>query len=172
MATLGDDWRWCPRCRGALERAERSGQPRPTCTACGFVFFANPGVGAAVVVRDAEGRVLLVRRSAGQFGAGKWCFPCGFVEWGEDVRDAARREAREEAGIEVVLGELLQAASNFHEEPKPTIGIWFAATLADPTACPVAGDDAEAVGWFDPLAPPPLAFPTDRALLERVGRLG
>jgi 8-oxo-dGTP diphosphatase len=154
-----------------LERPERSGQPRPTCPACGFVFFANPGVGAAVVVRDAEGRVLLVRRSAGQFGAGKWCFPCGFVEWGEDVRDAARREAREEAGIEVVLGEVLQAASNFHEERKPTIGIWFAATLADPATCPVAGDDAEAVGWFDPLAPPPLAFPTDRALLERVGRL-
>ena len=62
-------------------------------------------------------------------------------------------------------------ASNFHEERKPTIGIWFAATLTDPTACPVAGDDAEAVGWFDPLAPPPLAFPTDRELLERLGRL-
>jgi len=171
VPALGDDWSWCPRCRGPLGRAERSGQPRPTCTACGFVFFANPGVGAAVVVRDAEGRVLLVRRSAGQFGAGKWCFPCGFVEWGEDVRDAARREAREEAGIEVVLGELLQAASNFHEQRKPTIGIWFAATLVDPEACPVAGDDADAVGWFDPLAPPPLAFPTDRILLERVGRL-
>ena len=171
MPAPGDDWHWCPRCREPLERARRSGQPRPTCGACGFVFFANPGVGAAVVVRDAEGRVLLVRRSSGQFGAGKWCFPCGFVEWGEDVRDAARREALEEAGIEVVLGEVLQAASNFHEERKPTIGIWFAATLADPAACPTAGDDADAVGWFDPLAPPPLAFPTDRVLLERVGRL-
>lgn len=171
MPAPGDDWYWCPRCREPLERGQRGGQPRPTCAACGFVFFANPGVGAAVVVRDAEDRVLLVRRSAGQFGAGKWCFPCGFVEWGEDVRDAARREALEEAGIEVVLGEVLQAASNFHEQRKPTIGIWFAATLVDPEACPVAGDDADAVGWFDPLAPPPLAFPTDRILLERVGRL-
>ena len=103
MPALGDDWVWCPRCRAALARVERGGRPRPTCTACGFVFFANPGVGAAVVIRDVEGRVLLVRRGAGQFGAGKWCFPCGYVEWGEDVRDAARRETREEAGVDVVL---------------------------------------------------------------------
>src|SRR5262249_36418857 len=95
----GDDWYWCPRCREPLERGQRGGPPRPARAACGFAFFATPGVGAAWVVRDAEGRVLLVRRSAGQFGAGKWCFPCGFVEWGEDVRDAARREALEEAGI-------------------------------------------------------------------------
>ena len=170
MPALGDDWAWCPYCRGALARVERGGRPRPTCTACGFVFFANPGVGAAVVIRDAAGRVLLVQRGAGQFGAGRWCFPCGFVEWGEDVRDAARRETREEAGVDVVLGEPLQVASNFHEARKPTIGVWFAATLTDPAACPVAGDDAEAVGWFDPLSPPPLAFPTDAGLLERLGR--
>jgi ADP-ribose pyrophosphatase YjhB (NUDIX family) len=132
------------------------------------VFFANPGVGAAAVVRDARGRVLLVERAAGQFGAGRWCFPCGFVEWGEDVREAARREAREETGLDVVIGEPLAVASNFHEPAKPTVGVWFAATLVDPAAEPVAGDDAAAVGWFEPAAPPPLAFPTDAALLARL----
>ena len=170
MASPGDDWVACPRCRTALERAVRGGIPRPRCPGCGFTFFANPGVGAACVVRDAAGRVLLVQRGPGQFGAGRWCFPCGFVEWGEDVRAAAAREAREEAGVEVVIGEPVQVTSNFHEPEKPTVGIWFAATLADPAARPVAGDDAVAVGWFDPAAPPPLAFPTDAALLERLAR--
>ncbi len=166
----GDDWIVCPRCRSPIVRVARSGIPRPSCPACGFTFFANPGVGAASVIRDAGGRVLLVQRAPGQFGAGKWCFPCGFVEWGEDVREAAAREAREEAGVDVVIGDSVQVASNFHDSEKPTVGIWFAATLADPGARPVAGDDAVAVGWFDPAAPPPLAFPTDADLVGRIAR--
>ena len=60
----------------------------------------------------------------------------------------------------------------FHEPEKPTIGVWFAARLADPAARPVAGDDAVAVDWFEPAAPPPLAFPTDAALLARLARGG
>lgn len=165
---LGDDWRWCPRCRAALGRAARGGAERPCCAACGFLFFANPGVGAAVVVRDAGGRVLLVQRTGHQFGAGRWCFPCGFVEWGEDVEEAAVREAKEEAGLDVELTGIVQVASNFHEPEKPTVGVWFAARRTDPTQEPRAGDDAADVGWFDPLAPPPLAFPTDVALLRRI----
>jgi ADP-ribose pyrophosphatase YjhB (NUDIX family) len=78
------------------------------------------------------------------------------------------REAREEAGVDVVLGETVQVASNFHDPERPTIGIWFAATLADPAAPLAAGDDAVAADWFDPSAPPPLAFPTDATLLERL----
>ena len=168
MTAPDDDWQWCPRCRGPLARVVHGDLPRPACPACGFLHFANPGVGAAVVVQDATGRVLLVQRAVGQFGAGRWCFPCGYVEWGEDVRAAAVREAREEAGVDVVLGDVIQVASNFHEPEKPTIGVWFAATLADPAATPVAGDDADAVGWFDPGTPPPLAFPTDVELLSRI----
>ncbi len=167
---LGDDWRWCPRCRAELGRVERAGTPRPHCAACGFTFFANPGVGAACVIRDRLGRVLLVQRSPGQFGAGKWCFPCGYVEWGEDVREAARREALEEAGVAVVVGDPIHVATNFHDPAKPTVGVWFLAVLADPDTVPVAGDDACAVGWFDPDAPPPLAFPTDAAPLRQIAR--
>jgi 8-oxo-dGTP diphosphatase len=168
MSRPGDDWIACPRCRTELVRKVRSGIPRPACPACGWIYFANPGVGAATVVRDPAGRVLLVERARGQFAAGKWCFPCGFVEWGEDVRDAAARETREEAGIDVAIGEPVQIASNFHDPAKLTVGVWFAATPRDPAATPVAGDDAAAVGWFDPAAPPPLAFPTDAALLARL----
>jgi 8-oxo-dGTP diphosphatase len=167
---LGDDWGWCPRCGSVLGRVERGGAPRPTCDQCGFLFFANMGLGAATVIRDAAGRVLLVQRGPGQFGAGRWCFPCGFVEWGEDVRAAARRETLEEAGLDVVLGEVLQVANNDHEPDRPTVGVWFAATPADPTATPVAGDDAVAAAWFEPASPPPLAFPTDVGLLERLAR--
>jgi ADP-ribose pyrophosphatase YjhB (NUDIX family) len=142
------------------------------CAACGFVHYPNMGLGAAVVVRDARGRVLMVQRSPHQFGAGKWCFPCGFVEWGEDVREAAAREAREEAGLEVTIGDPVHVATNLHQPEKPTVGLWFAATRVDPAAEPTAGDDAVAVAWVDPAAPPPLAFPTDAVLLAKLARGG
>jgi 8-oxo-dGTP diphosphatase len=166
----GDDWRFCPRCGAAVEHVARTGPPRPRCTGCGTTFFLNPGVGAATVVRDGGGRLLMVQRSRSQFGAGKWCFPCGFVEWGEDVRAAAARETREEAGVEVEVGDVLWVATNFHDPAKPTIGIWFAATIVAGSPEPRAGDDAAAVGWFDPAAPPELAFPTDGELLALLRR--
>jgi ADP-ribose pyrophosphatase YjhB (NUDIX family) len=128
------------------------------------------GIGAAVVIRNARGQVLMVQRSAHQFGAGKWCFPCGYVEWQEDIRAAAAREAREEAGVDVVIGEPVHVETNLHQPEKPTVGIWFAATLVDPHAAPVAGDDAVAVAWFDLGRPPPLAFPTDATLLAKLAR--
>jgi ADP-ribose pyrophosphatase YjhB (NUDIX family) len=170
VAILGDDWRFCPRCGAALGFRTRGGQPRPACASCGFVFFANMGVGAAVVIRDAAGRVLLVRRGPGHFGVGLWCLPCGYVEWDEDVRAAAAREAFEEAGVAVELGEVVHVATNRHEPERPTVGIWFAARMVDPAAEPRAGDDADAAGWFDPAAPPPLAFPTDAPVLARLAR--
>jgi ADP-ribose pyrophosphatase YjhB (NUDIX family) len=168
---LGDDWRFCPRCGATLERRVRGGMDRPSCPACGFVFFANMGVGAAVVVADDAGRVLLVQRGPGHYGAGLWCLPCGYVEWDEDVREAAAREALEEAGVTVEIGEVVQVTVNRHEPDRPTVGIWFAARLLEPGAAAAPGDDAVAVGWFDPATPPPLAFPTDAPLLARlVGR--
>ena len=166
MALPTDDWQWCPRCRGTLGHDG----DHVTCPGCGFLFFANMGVGAAVVIRRADGRVLMVQRSARQFGAGRWCFPCGFVEWGEEIRAAARREAREEAGVDVVLGDPVHVETNLHQPEKPTVGIWFDATLADPAATPVAGDDAVGVAWVDLADPPPLAFPTDAALLAKLSR--
>src|SRR5438067_4021064 len=95
MPLPGEDWVACPRCRTALVRVVRGGIPRPSCPRCGFVFFANPGVGAACVIRDAVGRVLLVRRAPWQFGAGRWCLLCCVGGWGDDVRGGASVVARE-----------------------------------------------------------------------------
>jgi 8-oxo-dGTP diphosphatase len=132
------------------------------------VFFANMGVGVAAVIQDDAGRVLLIQRGPGHFGAGLWCIPCGYVDWGEDVRDGAAREVLEESGVAVAIGDVVQVAVNRHDPDRPTVGIWFSGRLVDPHAKPVAGDDAVAVGWFDPANPPPLAFPTDRPVLAEV----
>jgi ADP-ribose pyrophosphatase YjhB (NUDIX family) len=159
---LLDGWRYCPRCASPLEFADIGELPRPRCPECGYRYFRNPGVGAAAVVLDGDGRVLLVRRSDN----GLWCVPCGFCEWGEDIRMAAARECREESGIEVEVGDVLQVMSNFHDAGKPTIGVWFWAEAVGGTL--MAGDDAVDAGYFDLDDLPPLAFPTDVTLFERL----
>lgn len=137
------------------------------CLECGWVHFRNPAVGAAVLVRDDDGRVLLVQRGPNSSRAGLWCIPCGFVDYGEDVRGAAARELLEETGLEADIGGVVQVMSNFHDPTKLSVGIWFEGVVTGGVLA--AGDDAVDAAWFPLGALPELAFETDVALLTRLG---
>ena len=166
--SVSPDYIYCPRCGRLLATAMRGGLPRPACAACGFVHFRNPAVGVAVVVLDDDGRILLGRRSAGG-NEGAWCIPCGYVEWGEDIRDAARREFAEETGLEAQIGDICAVHSNFHNPAALTVGVWFYGEIVGGAAA--ASDDLDRVSWFRPDDPPePMAFPTDRIVLADVAR--
>ena len=155
---------YCPDCGTTLGDAEKSGRRRKTCPACGFVEYRNPAVGVAVVLRNVQGRVLMGRRATGIY-AGLWCIPCGYVEWDEDVREAAVREFEEETGVRVDLGGVVAVHSNFHNRDKQTVGIWFEGVARDGAPPhPIDGEFTE-LDWFDPEAPPALAFPTDGLVL-------
>jgi mutator protein MutT len=62
-----------------------------------------PGVGVIVVN---GGKVLIIKR-AFEPSKGKWSIPGGVVELGERVRDAAKREVREETGLDIEIKELV-----------------------------------------------------------------
>jgi 8-oxo-dGTP diphosphatase len=120
---------------------------------------------AVVVVRGTEILLGLRRWSP----AGAWCIPCGHVEWDEDVRDAAIREFHEETGLEVRLGDVFAVHSNFHHPEHRTVGVWFWGEVIGGQLR--AGDDLEDVGYFPVAATPePLAFPTDRLVLDALRR--
>ncbi len=100
---------------------------------------ATLDVAGAVVLRT-DGAVLLVRRGRPP-AAGTWSLPGGRIETGESALEAAVREVREETGLAVRPLGLLEIVD------VPGDGIVYriheiACAMVDPTALPVAGDDA------------------------------
>ena len=104
------------------------------------------GVGA-VVVRD--GRALLVRR-AHEPRKGEWSLPGGLLDLGESLADAARREVKEETGLDVEVGPMIETFDRVHRDGEGRIRYHF--VIVD-FVCwskegeALAGSDAEAVAW-------------------------
>lgn len=137
---------------------------RPTCPACGFVFYFNPVVGAGMLV-ETGGRVVLVRRGV-EPKKGQWSLPSGYVEANERAEDAAVRETREETGLEVEIDEMLGVYS-FGREPQTGVLILYSGHTTGGKLR--AGDDAQEVRTFAPEELPPdelIAFWTHRQALH------
>jgi 8-oxo-dGTP diphosphatase len=128
--------------------------------------YPRPAVTVDVVIatRESPARVLLIRRKHEPF-AGRWALPGGFVDMDEPLDAAARRELREETGVEA--GELVQLHTFGDPGRDPrgrTITVVYLAEVDPQAVQPVAADDAAEVGWFALEQPPELAFDHDAIL--------
>ncbi|HEU4384039.1 MAG TPA: NUDIX hydrolase [Anaeromyxobacteraceae bacterium] len=113
----------------------------------------NPASTVDVVILLPGDRVVLVRRRNPPHG---WALPGGFVDLGEPLADAAAREAREETGLSVELGEQFHAYSDPRRDPRRhTISTVF---LARASGEPRGGDDAAEARAFPWSALPDLVF--------------
>jgi 8-oxo-dGTP diphosphatase len=151
--------RFCQRCAAEVGFQERHARYRPVCPRCGYTYFFDPKVATAVVV-DIDGQIVLQRR-LNDPAIGKWTFPGGFVDRGEAIVEAARREVQEEVGLEVTDLELIGVYS---EPGEMVVLVAWAASASGQV--PIVGHESSDVRLFSPTEElPELAFYRDAALL-------
>jgi ADP-ribose pyrophosphatase YjhB (NUDIX family) len=157
-------FRFCPVCGGALEpRLLKETEPeRLVCTGCEFVFYLDPKVAVGTIIHDEEGRIVLIRRAI-EPGYGKWVFPGGYVDRGEEVMLAAVREAREESGLDIRIDCLVDVYS--YSGGAPVVIVYAASITGGCLGCDDEGLEAQmfsmdAIPWND------LAFRSTRDALK------
>lgn len=140
---------FCPGCATRLEwRVVGPHRERHlACPACRFVHYDNPAPCAGVLVTNGRGQLLLGRRGRAPF-RGWWNILGGFVEGREHPEETARREVREESGIEVRIDGLLGIwMDRYGRTPEQTLNIMYHGTML--SGVPTPGDDVVALRWFD-----------------------
>jgi ADP-ribose pyrophosphatase YjhB (NUDIX family) len=155
--------RFCPRCG---QRADVDFPQRIICPHCGYAAYYNPKPVAAAILVDDQGKVILLRRGFDP-GRGLWTFPGGFVDLGESVQEAARREAAEELGIAIEIDGLVGVYSR--AEDRVVLIVYRARAMGAPHTSP----EAVEVGSFavDQLPWDELAFwSTELALRDAFPR--
>lgn len=110
----------------------------------------HPAIAVDCVIFDREGNLLVIERKNEPY-KGKYALPGGFVEYGETVETAARRELREETGLKVGQIHLVGVYSDPQRDPRGhTISVAYVA-VATRRARVRGGDDAASAefvkGW-------------------------
>jgi ADP-ribose pyrophosphatase YjhB (NUDIX family) len=158
-----ESYRFCPLCATPLIDRDYHGKVRRLCPSCDFVQFHDPKVSTVVFITEGD-RVLMVRRGM-EPAQGAWALPAGYIDSGEDPREAARREVKEETGLDVEVTRLLEVLGP-SSEAKVSIVILFEAAIRGGML--QAGDDAVEARFFTREEIPfeSLAFRSTRMLIE------
>ncbi|HUH99942.1 MAG TPA: NUDIX domain-containing protein [Nitrososphaerales archaeon] len=119
-------------------------------------YPAHPLVGVGALIHDGDGRVLLIKRRF-EPNEGRWSLPGGLLETGERLEQAARREVREELGVEVKIERLFQVSEEIiGDESGKTrfhfVLVDYLAALERPWEKITLSEESEGFEWFDPPA--------------------
>jgi len=163
---------FCVICGNQYTDEEESGRLRKVCKYCGNIHYRNPSPAVSVLVME-DNKVLLCKRNKGSFQGGKWCLPCGYIEYDEDFLSAAIREVKEETGLDVTILSTLSVVSYFFEIDLHTIVVVLLAQRIGGKV-KVGGDtENDAIEWIsihDGL--PEMAFEADTHIIERYIKTG
>ncbi|MBI5733815.1 MAG: NUDIX hydrolase [Candidatus Kerfeldbacteria bacterium] len=159
-------YNYCPKCGQGLQKVILGVNkvPRLKCAACGFIFYQNskPTASALIVKGD---KVLLGKRSIEPY-KNYWDILGGFLELGESPAAGARREIKEETGLEIELVDLLGIfMDEYGPGGDPTLNICYLAKIT--AGEPKPADDVDELRWFTASdLPKNLAFKNSREIID------
>lgn len=123
------------------------------------------GVGVGAIIVDDRGRLFLARRGPqAKNERGLWEFPGGSVEFGEKLAQALQREMREEYGVEIAVGELLDVVDHIlPEEKQHWVSPTFVCAITSGEPSIREPEKCAEIEWF-----PPDEMPDDVTQITRV----
>ena len=144
---VADAYHFCPRC--GQPYGSSTGDLLLTCLSCGLQNYINPKPTAGFLLRNDEGAYLLTVRGI-EPKKGLWDLPGGFVNNHENFEQAARREAKEELGVELTelhyLGSYLDMY-HFQDVDFETLNVMFVSSIAGGQK-PQPADDVTSYQFF------------------------
>src|SRR5512133_1854457 len=145
---------YCYQCGSPLQSQLIEGRMREVCRDCGWIHYKHRKVSAAVRIVE-EGELLLVQRGIEPW-KNAWYMPAGYLEVDEDPRECAKREALEETGFEVQVGELIGIYA-YEDDPRGNgIVLLYQGEI---TGCDIrANREMVQVKFFSPVELDELAF--------------
>jgi ADP-ribose pyrophosphatase YjhB (NUDIX family) len=158
---LVNNYHFCPRCTGRLEQKDN----HLFCPKCELKIYYNPSLAVALIAFNEKGEVLLNRRKIPP-NPGSWDTVGGFVNVGETVEQAIRREFKEETQAECEIVRYWGSYPDVYgTELSPTINLFFEVKILRGKL--IASDDAAELRFF-PLdqLPKKIAFANTQIFLN------
>lgn len=157
------EFRFCPICSAELVKKILDKKDRKVCPVCGFVYYQNP-VPAAAVIIEKEGKILLVERKFNPY-AQDWSLPSGFMEYSETPEECAKRETKEETGLDIQIKDLFNIYLATDDPRTHVVLMVYLANIIQGNL--KAGDDAQEVRFFSPSEiPANIAFTAHKRALK------
>lgn len=123
-----------------------------------------------VLLRRADGQVLLLERARTGYADGQLCPPSGHLDEGESVTAGAIREAAEEVGVELTDADLtfVHVVHHRNANEEPRIGFFFLATTWRGEPVNREPHKCARLLWADPTNPPASTVPYTAAALAQI----
>jgi 8-oxo-dGTP diphosphatase len=138
---------YCPHCGERFAPQALARFERQQCQRCAFIHYLNPTPGITILIRSAEGRVLIGKRRETTRYGNTWCLPGGYIEYEESFIATAHREVLEETGLEVRINGIVNVVSNQLDGIHHTLVIVLMGDALGRHHQP--GDDLTELKWID-----------------------
>lgn len=160
-------YHYCPHCGAKNDEVSRAPF---RCKACDFTAFFGPVAAVGALVVNTRDELLLVRRARDP-GKGRWGLPGGFVDRGETIEQALRREVFEETQLKLADMQLLVTFPNEYDYRgfvSPVIDLFYVCSVIDDSVLALAPDELDDHVWTHPTQDHlgNMAFQSNRRAIE------